>query len=208
MSSPFSIGESIRFGWEKVRTHSGIIFKVILTLFVVQIAQSVITAVPLPPLERMMALVVLGVFNIVIGTGAVVISLKLARSKPAHYADIVPPLELVVRYFFASLLAGIVIVLGLIALVIPGIYFLLRYSMVRFAIVDGKGIVESLRESGRITDGVKWKLLLFYLALIGLNLLGLLVLFVGLLVTIPVSMIAYAHVYQKLHARVERSHTK
>ena len=201
MKTPFSISESIRFGWEKTRSHSGLIFKVILTLFAAQIAHSIISSTLMPSLEGIFAMIVLTVVSVVLGTGAMVITLKIARGQHANYSDIVPPLELVVRYFFASLLAGIVIVLGFILLIIPGIYLLLRYSMVRFAAIDGKGIIESLKESGKLTHGVKWNLLGFFLVLIALNILGAIPLFLGLLITLPVTAIAYAHVYNKLLVR-------
>jgi uncharacterized membrane protein len=80
-------------------------------------------------------------------------------------------------------------------------YLSLRYSMARFAVVDGEGITDSLRKSAQETKGVKWHLLGFFLALIGLNILGAVALLVGLLVTLPVSAIAYAHVYLKLKNR-------
>ena len=52
-----------------------------------------------------------------------------------------------------------------------------------------------------MTDGIKWKLILFCLALGGLNLLGAIALGVGLLVTIPTSLMAYVYVYRALRDR-------
>lgn len=201
MHPPFLIGEALRFGWERTRAHSGIVFKVLLTLFGLQIAQSIVTQVLMPSFEGVLALAVIIIAGIVVGAGALVITLKLARGETAHYNDIIPPLELVARYFFASMLAGIVILIGFVLLIVPGIYFLARYSMVRFAAIDGHGIVGSLRESGKLTEGVKWRLLGFMFVLVLLNLLGVIAFVVGLLITVPVSMIAHAHVYQKLKSR-------
>lgn len=203
MHQSFSIAEALRFGWKKTRAHSGLVFKVLLTLFGVQIAHSIVNETLMPSLEGIFATVILTIVSVVVGSGATLISLKLARGTHAHYADIIPPIDVVVRYFFASLLAGIVILLGLILLIIPGIYFMLRYSMVRLVALESEGIIEALKMSGRLTEGIKWKLLLFILTLAAINVLGALALFVGLLITIPVSMIAYAHVYQTLRHRIE-----
>ncbi|MDB5225208.1 MAG: hypothetical protein JWL87_160 [Candidatus Adlerbacteria bacterium] len=87
--------------------------------------------------------------------------------------------------------------IGVVALV-GAFYLSLRYSMSRLAVIDGAGIIESIDKSSKLTHGVKGQLVLFILALIGLNLLGLLALVVGLLVTIPITAFAFAHVYLKL----------
>jgi uncharacterized membrane protein len=55
-----------------------------------------------------------------------------------------------------------------------------------------------LKESWRITNGNKWQLFLFGLVLIGLNLVGLLALVVGLLVTAPITWLAATHAYRTL----------
>jgi uncharacterized membrane protein len=49
-----------------------------------------------------------------------------------------------------------------------------------------------------LTKGNRWKLFQLSLALLLLNILGLLALLVGLFVTIPVSFIAMVHAYRAL----------
>jgi uncharacterized membrane protein len=101
----------------------------------------------------------------------------------------------------AGLLTALLIVCGLVLLIIPGIYLMVRYSMVRFAVIDGASVTDSLRKSAELTQGIKWHLLWFILAIIAINIIGAVLFLVPLLVTVPVTMIAYAHVYQKLHGR-------
>lgn len=97
--------------------------------------------------------------------------------------------------------AGIVAIVLIAAVAISvAIYIALRYSMSRFEVLDGAGIIESLRKSAIITRGVKWKLLGFILVLGLMNLVGLVLFLVGFLVTLPISMVAIAHVYTKLRA--------
>ena len=93
-------------------------------------------------------------------------------------------------------LAGLV----MLAALCFAIYFAIRYSMARLAVLEGVDILESLPKSAKLTHNIKRRLVLFALAITGLNLLGLLALMVGLLVTIPVSILAFAHVYLKLKA--------
>ena len=106
----------------------------------------------------------------------------------------------------AEAIQGLIIGLGItipVFLVAIGvtIYLAVRYGMVRYAVLDHAGIVESLRKISKFTRGVIWKLIGFLVLLGLLNLVGALLFLVGLLVTVPISIIAYAHVYLKLKAR-------
>ncbi len=206
MEHHFSIEESLKFGWEKTKAHSGLLFQIMLTFFALQVVQSIVTKVLAHTLIGAAASVVLAVLSVFLGVGFTVITLKLAKGEHASYADILPSGWLVWRYAVANILSGLLIVVGFILLIIPGIYLLLRYAMVRYNIINGTGITESLRLSAKQTEGVKWRLLGFFIVILLLNLLGAMLLLVGLLVSVPVTMIAYAHVYQKLHARHAAHH--
>lgn len=57
-----------------------------------------------------------------------------------------------------SLLTGLLVALGSILFVIPGIVLMLRYSMAVFVLMDdpSKGPVQCMKESGRLMQGWKW----------------------------------------------------
>ena len=81
----------------------------------------------------------------------------------------------------------------------PGIIFALMFMFTLYFVVDREEYtLQALKESYRITYGHKWKLLLFVFAIAGINILGTLCLFVGLLVSVPVTTIATAHAYRTL----------
>jgi len=106
-------------------------------------------------------------------------------------------------YFIATFLVGVSVVAGFILLIIPGIILILMLAFVKYIVIDrGLGPIEAMKESARITKGQRWELLLFFLALLGLNVLGVLALFIGLLVTGPISMLALAHAYRTLSLRI------
>jgi uncharacterized membrane protein len=96
--------------------------------------------------------------------------------------------------------ALVVTVIAAAAAFVAAMYFMLRYAFVRFAILEDTEIIKSLRTSAHLTADRKWRLLGFVIVIAILNLLGAILLLVGLLVTIPVTMIAYAHLYATLHA--------
>lgn len=237
MTNAFSIKEAIVFGWHKVKGHSRLVFAVVLTMFALQVASSVVEKSLQDTVLGAVASLVLAVLGIILGAGTTLIVLKLAKGEHAEYRDIVPALSLVWKYFCASLLTGLISFLPLMAgglaslallastgsinfsegapvdgheaafaiaavimLVSLGfaVYFAIRYSMARLAVLDGADILESLPKSTKLTHNAKWRLALFVLAIIALNLVGLAALVVGLLVTIPITLLAFAHIYLKL----------
>lgn len=102
-------------------------------------------------------------------------------------------------YVAAKILTGIIVVIGLVLLIVPGVIAALALIFATYLIIDrNMGPIEAMKESVRITKGHRWQLFLLALALLVLNILGALALMIGLLVTIPVSLFALAHVYRTL----------
>jgi uncharacterized membrane protein len=74
--------------------------------------------------------------------------------------------RLLVPFVISLILYMVVVFLGTLALVIPGIILAIKFGMFACVIVDKKvGAIESLRESSKITYGAKWRLFLLGLAL-------------------------------------------
>ena len=198
MEHHFSIDEALRFGWHKTRQHSSLVFKIVLTLLAVQVAIALVQKVLAGTAIGLLAYLVLLALSILLGIGSTRVALLLAQGSPARYQDLMPPLRLIWPYIAASILTALCVVGGLILLVIPGFWIALRLSMARFEIIDGAGIGESLRKSWQLTRGHIWHLLALVFVLVLINIIGAILLMVGLLITIPVSLFSYAHVYLKL----------
>jgi len=106
------------------------------------------------------------------------------------------------RFLGAYILSALIITAGFILLIVPGVIASVGLSFVAFLIVDrGVGVIDSLKESWRITKGHKWQLFLLGLLLLLINLLGILALLVGIFVTIPITLLAFTHAYRTLAAR-------
>jgi len=106
------------------------------------------------------------------------------------------------KFLGAELLTGLVVLVGFILLIVPGIIAILMLLFVPYIVIDKKlNPIEALKESARITRGAKWELLLLVLFIFGLNILGALLLLVGLLVSVPVTTLALVHAYRTLEAK-------
>lgn len=109
-----------------------------------------------------------------------------------------------VKHFFYIIAVGIVVgfftILGLIALIIPGLYIAVRLGFASIAYVDRKnGVMEAVRFSWNLVKkDVFWKTVLVFLTIIGLTLLGLIALGVGIFVAYPITMLLTAKMYRAL----------
>jgi len=201
---PISVRSSIQFGWQTFKERpwflvgTGVLLVIIHTVLSLPDyapAQGAATASLALGILSFVAfllsfLVDLGTTNFMLRTHDNVGSVQLR--------DLWRP-DLYWRYLGAVILVGLSVLGGLILLIIPGIIFALALSFASILVVDrGLGPIAAMKESMRLTKGYRWRLLLFFLALILLNVLGVLLLLVGLLVTMPISALAWLHIYRAI----------
>jgi uncharacterized membrane protein len=206
VNETFSKEEALRFGWETLKAQLVFLLGVMLLILGLNLLPELgrwqtIEAAPL------LALVwTLCGYLVQMATqmGLIRISLRLVDGQQPRYGELFGDLPTFGRYVAGNLLFLLIIIGGLLLLVIPGIIWSIKYQFAPFLIVDRNiGIKEAFQESAGISSGVKWELFLFFLLVMGINLLGLMAFAVGLLVTLPATMIAYTFVYRKLLERKE-----
>lgn len=114
-------------------------------------------------------------------------------------ADVFTQFKYFWRVLGATILLGIIIVLGFIALIIPGIYLALRFQFTIPLIIDKNlDIGEAMKQSTELSKGIKLSLFGFALAALGIILLGVVALGVGVFVALPVVWLAYIYLYKNL----------
>jgi len=144
------------------------------------------------------------VLSVIVRLGLIKISLNFCDNLKSKISDLFSQYRLFFRYLFASILYGLICLLGVIFFIIPGIYFGIRFGFFDYFIVDKNSkIIESLKRSWQISEGNVWNLFLFYLLLFGINLLGVICLLIGLFATISTTMIAKAFVFRKLSSQLK-----
>ena len=144
----------------------------------------------------------LWVLSMIISLGMVHVSLILSEDQRPRVADLFELAPRVGVYILAMICYFLVVLGGMVLLIIPGFIFSIKYGQFSYVVADEElGPVASVKRSGELTQGAKWQLLGFGMVLMLINLAGALCLLVGLLVTIPASMIASAHVFRQLQAQ-------
>jgi uncharacterized membrane protein len=206
-----SIADCIRFGWETFKKRPGILIGAFLLAMLIPSIPNILVpgpevvpnAPPPPPstghVIASLASIVLSIFTTL---GATTFALRAHDDiMSVKLADLWNP-QPFWRFLGAEILAAIIIVIGFILVIIPGIIASLGLGFAPYVVIDRTaGPTDALKESWGITKGNKWQLFLLGLVLLGLNLLGVLALVVGLLVTIPVTWLAITHAYRTLSAQ-------
>jgi uncharacterized membrane protein len=148
------------------------------------------------------------ILKIVIAIGLIRITLRFCDNEKGNFSDLFSCFTLFFKYLFSSILYALIIFGGLILLIIPGIFWAIKFQFFSYFIVDkGLSPIRALKRSSEITKGVKWDLFAFDLVVLVINSLGALCILIGLFATIPTTMVAYAYFYRKLLAQTKYAET-
>ena len=131
-----------------------------------------------------------------LGAGFYVVCAKLMQRRTPEFQDFFTGFKFFVPLLLVSVVSGLLIVVGLIFLILPGIFLMVCYLFPTFIVIDQRLDFWPAMELSRKTVQKQWfGYLVFLLLLILVNLVGALLLGVGLLVSIPVSACAVAAAY-------------
>ncbi len=146
--------------------------------------------------------VALAVLRKMIEMGVIKAAIKVVEEKKVTYSDLAfRDFRLVMYGILGDILFGVMFFVGLILLIVPGVYWAVKYQFYSYFIVEkGLGPIESLKESARITKGCMRNLLLFDLIIMAIVIVGALAFYVGIFFSLPISTLAMAYVYRKLHS--------
>lgn len=111
-----------------------------------------------------------------------------------------------ISWVIASILFALMFVIGLILFIVPGCYVLARYGLFPFFILDKKlGPIDALKQAAQATEGVRWDIFLLFATCIAINLAGILFFLIGLLITVPITLLALATVYREITGQAKDS---
>ena len=199
---PFSSTEALRFGWKKMTEN----LKPLLIIGAVGAFLALLNQALMGSGNRYGLAPLLGLAVQVLQTAVTLAYVRVAlRLHDGQAVDVSHPADLLANFLtflLTSVLYGLIVAAGFILLIVPGIVWGLKFAYAPFLVVDRKlDPIEALRESSRLTQGVKWQLLVFALLMCAVNCVGAIAFVVGLLVTIPTTFIAAAFVFRRLQTR-------
>ncbi|OGF49610.1 MAG: hypothetical protein A2231_05115 [Candidatus Firestonebacteria bacterium RIFOXYA2_FULL_40_8] len=195
--------EAVKVGWELTKKHLGfaIIVYAIYIGVTIGISALQITA------ERFMSNSILS-FNITIleylvmillGMGFIKIFLDIYDGKKAEISTLFTTYEQYFGFFICYLLVTLIVAAGIILLIVPGIIWALKYQFALYLVIDRKmKPIDAIKMSGKMTQGHKVNLFLFWWVVLGVCILGFLCCCVGIIPAAIVTVFAYIHIYRTI----------
>lgn len=205
----FSIGAFIKAGWNAMRAHLGffigfLLLSALIPMIPYAIAYGFFGYEHLEdtrPILHFFIGVAHTALAVMVGMGLLKVSLDVSSDQQPQWSSLFAYFPKIIHYFIAQLFYIVIVVVGLVLFIFPGVIWGLRYFLYGYFIVDkGAGPIEALKMSAKATMGAKWDLLGLVIVSILINILGFLCLIVGLFATIPTVVVANALVYRKLVA--------
>lgn len=124
--------------------------------------------------------------------------LKLARGQVPAFGEIFAGGPLL-ALLGASLLLGIGVSIGYLLLIVPGVILAAGWLLVPYLVIERRAaVLDAFGTSWRATNGHKVSLVLLALLILLVSMAGMLAFCVGVLVAIPVCMLAIVYAYLKL----------
>lgn len=141
------------------------------------------------------------VIQIFLGMGLFAFSLSLVRGQQTSVSQLFSQsASKLLRTLGATILYYIMVLVGCLFLVIPGIYLALRFMYFQAAIVDKDlGVIDSLKYSSQLTRDNKLNMFGLVIACCLIVLAGMIALFVGLFWAVPTVWLASTIAYCYLH---------
>lgn len=200
--APFSIQDAVGFGFEKAKKNFFfyvVLFLLVIAVYILYFVLQFTLVAFMGGAGSALISIVNWVLSAVISMGLINVALKVVDNKKPVYKDVFfTDWKLIFVYIVANLMRSIAVVVGFLLFIIPGIILAIKLQYIEYFIVDKKMGFEAINKSWDVTKGVKLKLFLLGIVLCLINVLGFLALFLGLFLTVPLSMLASAYVYRKL----------
>jgi hypothetical protein len=197
------IGEYFSRGWEIFKQYAWAFILFTLVTFLIAIVLSM-----LPSPLGMRATgdggfgggnILANILSPVLGVGYYFVAFQIMRNRSYGFGDFFNGFKKFLPVFLTALVSSILIALGFVLLILPGIYLAVSYLFAQLFVVDKHLNFWPAMEASRKLITKKWFSFFGLILLLGLlNIVGAIVLGVGLLVTIPLSACVVAAAYEDI----------
>ncbi|MBY4215281.1 hypothetical protein HQO42_28280 [Rhodococcus fascians] len=195
MPTQLSVGTAIGYGFEKFKQNALVWVGIVLVAAIIQVVLNFV----LSSNSFFLSLI----FSIIIGVVSLLIQAALVRGA-LHELDGVKPafgtffqFGNVAAVVIAGILVGVASGIGYILLVIPGIVItFFTWWTFQFVIDRGDEPIPAIKASAQAIASNGGTIFVLALALVGINIVGGLLLGIGLLVSIPITIIAGTYAYR------------
>ena len=196
-----SIRQAFDFAWPIFKQRFGLFTTVLLTFFGAWVALEVviIAGQRFGILLWSIAHLAFLIFFAGMELGFFHICIALYDRRDPTFADTFKHLTLGPKFLAGQMLYLLMVAIGLLLLVVPGIYLSARYGLFGFCMAAGEtDLMRSFQQSAALSTGSRPHLFWIFAALLLFNGLGASLLGIGLFITIPFSALVVTAVFRQL----------
>ena len=180
----------VQKGWEMFREHIGEFIGFTLIIFAASIVSSKMS---------LFGSLLFSSLAAPLYAGYCIAAFRILTGKPFQFSDFFGGFNYFLPLFLAGLASGIIVSVGTVLLILPGIYLTVGYMLTVFLVIDYRMEFWQAMETSRKIVTKNWfAFFVFALLLFLINLLGIIALGVGLLVSAPVTACAAAIAYKEI----------
>lgn len=205
-----SIRQAFNFAWPIFKNRFGLFTVVLLTIFGAWVTLEIVVIAGQRFGITLWAVAHLAFLILVAGIeiGFLRICLALFDGREPQFADTFAHLTLGLTFLTGQIVYLLVVGIGLLLLIVPGVYLGVRYIMFGFCLADGEtNLARCFQQSAILSTGAKPYLLRILAVLLILNVLGASLLGLGLFITVPLSVLMLTAAYRQLSARRPRANS-
>jgi hypothetical protein len=199
--SPISMRHAFDFAWPAFKKQFGLFTAVLLTILAAWAVLEIVVIAGQRFGILLWAVMHLAFLIFVAGVelGLLQICRALSDGKAPTFADTFAHLSLGPKFLAVQILYLLMVVIGLLLLVVPGVYLGVRYALFGFCFADGDtNLLRCFQQSALLSKGATTGLLGILAALLVLNVLGACLLALGLFIAVPLSVLIMTDVYRQL----------
>ena len=203
MTNTPSIRKAFNFASPLFKENFGLFASIMLTFFMAWVILEVLVVNGQPLGLIFWAITHLIFFVIFAGmqVGFMQLCLDLYDGKQVRYADIFSKLNLSINFLFVQLVYLVMVLVGLVLLIVPGAYLGTKYTFYAFTFAEGNpNLKQSFQESAVLSEKSMGFLFWFSMLMLLFNILGASVLGIGLIITLPISLLMKAYIYRHLQS--------
>jgi uncharacterized membrane protein len=197
-----------KYAYEVYRKYASFVIGVMVTYFILGLVPQLFLYVhtpedPTTDLEifSFIAMIV----RVFLSLGFTKIMLYLIDNRPVEITDLVNNGRILLSYIAAYFIYFIVVGIGLVLLIIPGIYLAVRLQFYPYYIIENHDAsIVAFQKSWYATEGFIIELVAFGACVLILNFIGALFFGIGLIFTYPLTTMATAALYQSLEENAEQ----
>jgi hypothetical protein len=198
----FTVGAVLGEAWQKVGGSKGLYWGALSLIMVVAIA-FVVAALVAGKGAGTVIQVVGQCIYLVLQVGVALLAIRRIRGENVRAVMVFDPLPKTVWLVLAFILSAILIGIGFVLLILPGIYLCVAYVFTSPLIADrGLGVWQALETSRKAVTKCWFRVFFIYVIMAFINMLGTISLGIGLIWTVPLALNATGILYRELFGKI------